>query len=658
MFHNYPYTDFHELNLDYIMRLARQALGLHLETEGNYLELVNQAGDKISKLEVTYAQTALRDTDGHNITSYILDAGTDGNTVVLSRGNGEDVIITVPYAIRASKDTNNVELTSYIHNIEASGDQLLVTLGNGTTFTVTVPFAVKAEKDINNKDLTTYVASITTGSDKLVVKDGEGVTLAEITVPYAVKALNDVDGDPIKGTYGVELTAGTTTVQMRNKTGTVISEITVPYATKAVTDVNGNTFMSDYGYNLGTSGNKITLDAHDGTTLNQITVPFATVSDHSNNGIESVSVSGDNLVFTTYGGQSISITVPYAVKALKDNLNNTLSTTYIANAVNDTQTGKITFYAQDGSVIAEMTPTVDKAVHDSYNNTIADYVKTIVTDPNSDYVTVTHGTGTADTLTVHYSTKAWKDTYGNVIGNVYIRSLSCITDAVTGHKVLVAYNGELSELFRIDIDAYSAVVDVNGTDITDYVKDITLSGNDLLVEHGDGTVDTITLPSSNVEELDDLSDVTITSLQPRQILMSDSNGVFNNVNISALNYGYVSFGTLNVANVSMVAPIPLSVLEEFVSCNYHIYVVGGTDSAYIQPSMFLAEVTNSNTGITTTYSGLADAITLLKSDADNSLTFTMWLSVPGASGTFTTYKAIMTASYSDNTLTVSSVTQI
>ncbi len=617
MFHNYPYTDFHELNLDYIMRLARQALGLHLETEGNYLELVNEAGDKISKLEVTYAQTALRDTDGHNITSYILNAGTDGNTVVLSRGNGEDVIITVPYAIRASKDTNNVDLTSYIHNIEASGDQLLVTLGNGTTFTVTVPFAVKAEKDINNKDLTTYVASITTGSDKLVVKDGEGVTLAEITVPYATKALNDVDGDPIKGTYGVELTAGTTTVQMRNKTGNVISEITVPYATKAVTDVNGNTFMSDYGYNLGTSGNKITLDAHDGTTLNQITVPFATVSDHSNNGIESVSVSGDTLVFTTYGGQSISITVPYAVKALKDNLNNTLSTTYIANAVNDTQTGKITFYAQDGSVIAEMTPTVDKAVHDSYNNTIADYVKTIVTDPNSDYVTVTHGTGTADTLTVHYSTKAWKDTYGNVIGNVYIRSLSCITDAVTGHKVLVAYNGELSELFRIDIDAYSAVVDVNGTDITDYVKDITLSGNDLLVEHGDGTVDTITLPAGNVVDLNDLSDVSITSPANNDLLIYNSfTQVFENKPTSAIAVAPIDLGVLDTSVPSFsFQTIPLSVLANHIDDRYYISLNG---SYFKEIDYFIYTVNDG--GTVTTYSNLAYAIQNMNAGAGRQLT--------------------------------------
>lgn len=578
MFHDYPFTNLHELNLDYLMALARRALGLHLETQGNYLKLVNEAGDDISKLEVTYAQTALRDTDGHNITSYILNAGVDGNAVVLSKGNGEDVIITVPYSIRADKDVNNVELTSYIHNIEASGNQLLITLGNGTTYTVTVPFATKSKEDVNGKDLTTYVAQITTSNDKLIIKDGEGVTLSEITVPYAVKALMDVDGENIKDVYGTDLTAGTTTVQLRNKVGSVISEITVPYSVSAYSDDDGNVLKSDYGYHLGTSGNKTTIEAHDGTVLNQITVPFATIADHANNGIESVAVSGDTLVFTTYAGQTISITVPYAVKALKDNMNNTLTTSYVANAVNDTQTGKITFYAQDGSVIAEMTPTVDKAVHDSYNNTIADYVKTIVTDPNSDYVTVTHGTGTTDTLTVHYSTKAWKDTYGNVIGNVYIRSLSCITDAVTGHKVLVAYNGELSELFRIDLEAYSAVVDVNGTDITDYVKDITLSGNDLLVEHGDGTIDTITLPAGNVVDLDDLNDVSIISPTDNDILIY--NGItnkFENKPTTVLAVPPIDLGSLNeTAGTFTFGGIPLSVLANHIQDNYYIDVNGAT----------------------------------------------------------------------------------
>ena len=494
MFNQYPYTDFHELNLDYILDLCRRTMGLHLETSGDFLKLVNQAGEDISKLKVTYADKALTDMDGHDIRAFILDAGVDGRRLVFDRGNGEYVSITVPYATSAEQDVNGVAITDYVKGVSVSGDNVLITFGNGTTTAITVPFAVKASTDTNGKSLTTYVAELSTGNDKLIVRDGDGVTLTELTIPYAVKARNDYDGDDIRTTYGTDLTVGQTTVILRDKETNVLSEITVPYAVSAQTDNNGAPFRSSYGSGLTTNSNKVQLTAPNGSVLSDITVPFATVATDATNAIESVAVSGDNIVFTTYGGQSFSITCPYAVKALKDDLNNTLSHTYIANAVNDPLTGKITFYAQDGSVIAEMTPTVDRATHDNLGNDIADYIKSIVTDPNSNYVTVTHGDGTADSLTINYATKAWKDTYGNVIGNVYIRSLSIITDSNTGKKVLVAYNGELSELFRIDLDAQSAVTDVNGTPITDYVVDVSLNGTDLDVEHGDGTVDTIALP--------------------------------------------------------------------------------------------------------------------------------------------------------------------
>ena len=511
MFNQYPYTDFHELNLDYILDLCRRTMGLHLETSGDFLKLVNQAGEDISKLKVTYADKALTDMDGHDIRAFILDAGVDGRRLVFDRGNGEYVSITVPYATSAEQDVNGVAITDYVKGVSVSGDNVLITFGNGTTTAITVPFATKASQDINGKSLTTYVAELSTGNDKLIVRDGDGVTLAELTIPYAVKARNDYDGDDIRTTYGTDLTVGQTTVILRDKETNVLSEITVPYAVSAQTDNNGAPFRSSYGSGLTTNSNKVQLTAPNGTVLSDITVPFASTATDATNAIESVAVSGDNIVFTTYGGQSFSITCPYAVKALKDDLNNTLSHTYIANAVNDPLTGKITFYAQDGSVIAEMTPTVDRATHDNLGNDIADYIKSIVTDPNSNYVTVTHGDGTADSLTINYATKAWKDTYGNVIGNVYIRSLSIITDSNTGKKVLVAYNGELSELFRIDLDAQSAVTDVNGTPITDYVVDVSLNGTDLDVEHGDGTVDTIALPSGGAQVLDDLTDVNITT---------------------------------------------------------------------------------------------------------------------------------------------------
>ena len=454
MIHDYPYTNLHELNLDYIMKLCRETMGLHFEQADKFLKLVNQAGEEVSKVKIFYAETALKDDDGNVISTYLIDAGVDGNNLVFDRGNGEIITLTVPYASKANKDVNNVDLTSYVHGVGVSGNKILVTFGDGNTYSFTVPFATKALGDENGKNITTYVAELSTSNDKLIVTDGAGVTLAEITIPYAVKALNDVDGDPIKSTYGTLLTTDTTTVALKAKDGSVLSTITVPYAVKALTDTEGNTLLGDYGYHLSTNGNKVVLEAHNGTTLNEITVPFATFANSANDGIASIAVSGDEIVFTTVGGTVFRITAPYAVKAQKDSLNNTITHAYVASVTNDPDTGELSFYASDGTLLATLTPTVDEAVHDSYANLIADYVKEIIVDPQNNYMVVNHGTGDSDTLTINYSTHAYKDTYENVIGNTYIRRLSIITDTSDNTKYLVAYNGELSELFRIAVDDF------------------------------------------------------------------------------------------------------------------------------------------------------------------------------------------------------------
>ena len=596
MIHNYPYTDFHELNLDYLIDLCRRTMGLHLEIVGDALVMKNQAGDVISNVTIHYADTALTDVDGKAIKSYLFDAGINGRTLVFTNGAGTETVITVPYATSAEKDVNNVELTSYVHGLGVSGNKLLVTFGNGTTYAFTVPFATKASQDENGKAITSYVASITTGNDKLIVKDGDGVTLSEITVPYATKALNDVDGDAIKETYATDLTTGVTTVILRDKVGNVLSEITVPFATRASQDNNGNVLLSDYGYHLNVNGNKVGLESHAGTTLNEITVPFATKSTDAENAIESVSISGDNLTFTTYGGQTITITVPYAVKALKDSLNNTFTTSYIANAVNDTLTGKITFYAQDGSVIAEMTPTVDKAVHDSLNNTIADYIKTIVTNPNSDYVTITHGDGDVDTLTVHYSTKAWKDTYGNVIGNVYIKRLAFGIDSVTGKDVLIAYNGEDSEIFRIEVPAVvgslNDLTDVNiinpqngeiiyydainneWTNVELVINTSQIDGfninnpsdGDVIIY--DGNTNTW-VTGSVVTSLDDLSDVSITTPTISDVLKYDS---INNEWVNG------QLALHDLSDITEVLPIPQGAFLVYDSLNHWVASLEGINS--------------------------------------------------------------------------------
>ena len=468
--HRYPYTDYHSMNLDFLMNLACESMGLHLVIDGKYLKLVNQMGQDVSKVVVSFADVALQDKNGNDITAYVLSASTNNHNLILTKGDGTFTTITIPYSVTAEKDVNNNDITSYVRSIDSSNNSVVVTFGDNTTFDFTVPYAVKARDDKNGKDLTTYVSNIEAVSNKLVVKDGNGSTLAEITVPYAEKANKDADGDVISNTYGVAIASGITTVILRDKTGVALSEITVPYAEKANKDVNGNEFISDYGATLGVNGSKIALNAHDGSNLSEITVPFATTSQDATNAIKTITISGDTVVFTTTGGQSFTITVPYATKALKDSLNNTLTSSYVANVVNDPLTGKISFYSQDGTLIAEMIPTVDKAVHDSFNNTIADYIKSIVTDPASNYVTVTHGDGDTDSITIEYATRAYKDTYGNVIGNVYIKRLAFVS--TLGVTYLVAYNGENSELFRVAVPPLGGatlndLANVNLTDPTE-----------------------------------------------------------------------------------------------------------------------------------------------------------------------------------------------
>ena len=222
MIHGYPYTDFHELNLDYILKLARESMGMHLVVDGKFLKLKNAAGDEVSKVQIYYAETALKDDLGNNIDAYIISGSTDGDTVILTRGNGEYTALTIPYAVKAKTDVNNVDLVTYVHGMSISGNNLVVTYGNGVSVALTIPYAVRAKEDVNGKDLTTYVADITTGNDKLIVKDSMGNVIREITVPYAVKASNDEDNDAIKATYGTTLTTDVTTVSLRMRSAGIM----------------------------------------------------------------------------------------------------------------------------------------------------------------------------------------------------------------------------------------------------------------------------------------------------------------------------------------------------------------------------------------------------------------------------------------------------
>lgn len=406
LFDKYPYTDFHEMNLDFILKLAKESMGLHLDVSGDKLQLKNAAQEVVSQVTVSYATKALNDVHGNPIDAYIMNAGTSGTTVVFTKGDGSVTSITVPYATKAQKDANGTDIDDYVLNVSVQGDKLRITKGDGTIADITVPFATKAETDKNGKAIDTYGAALSAELDKVVLRDSQGRLLNEVTVPYATRALNDGNGDEIEASYGAELQTGTTTVILKAKDGTTLSTITVPYAT------------------------------------------------HAGNAFESISFVGDQVVFTKGDGTTTTVTIPYAVKAQKDDLGNVIKSTYVANVYNDPQTGELVFYDATGTAIATLTPTVTSAVEDDLGNTISDYVMSVVNNTGSNYVTVTHGDGTVDSITIHYAETAWKDTNGNVIKNFYVARFAIVeSPAASDDFYLVAYNGDTpeAELFRIKL---------------------------------------------------------------------------------------------------------------------------------------------------------------------------------------------------------------
>jgi predicted peroxiredoxin len=446
MYHEYPYSTFYH-DLDMLCACCKKA-GVKLEVQNDYLRLINVAtGEVISNVKIHYADTALTDIEGRAIKTYIFDASTDGTHIVFTHGDNTLTSILVPYSEKSKYDIDGKELQDYVYNVQVAGDKLRISTGDGTITEITVPFATAAATDVEGKDLTTYAATLEVDGTELVLRDSKGRQLSRITVAYATKALNDVDNDAIKSTYANSLTTGSTTVKLLAKDGTELSEITVPFATEA-------THATDADH--------------------------ADLADDATNAVESVSIVGDQMIFTTFGGAQYAITCPYSVKSQKDDLGNIIKSTYVANVTTNINTGELNFLDAMGNVIVTLVPTLDKAIHDSYNNLIADYVKQILVDSHSDYVTVTHGTGVSDSIKINYSEHAWCDTNEQVIKNTYITYLTCVEDVEDGHYKLVAWDGDIpkAELFRLEIYAYAAQTDVNGKALTSYASMVKVDPDD------------------------------------------------------------------------------------------------------------------------------------------------------------------------------------
>ena len=437
MFHEYPYTDFHELNLDWLMGELKKYTGLKLAVAGDKLSLVNDRGEVINSVTISYAEKALNDVDGNPIKSYIISAGTSGDYLLFTKGDGTATTITVPYASKAKYDIDNHEIEDYVYNVQVAGNKLRITKGDGTIAEITVPYATSATNDDAGNDIKTYACELEVDGDELVLRDRAGRQLDRITVHYAEEATHADNAD--EADHAIE-------------------------------------------------------------------ADHATVATDATNAIESVAVDGDLIKFTTYGGTVYAITPNYAVKALKDDLGNTIKGTYFAGVALNTNTGAIEFLDAQGNVLDSIIPMAKKATNDSYNNLIADYIKTITVTDDSDYVTVTHGTGDVDTLQINYSNHAWKDTNENVIKNTYYKHCECVIDPNDHHFKIVAYNGDnpSAEIERFEVKAYMAQVDVNGKDLTSYVADVDYDAyKQIKVTDGAGTtLKTLANRLNNIADVD------------------------------------------------------------------------------------------------------------------------------------------------------------
>ena len=292
--------------------------------------------------------------------------------------------------------------------------------------------------------------------NQILLKTADNTIVSAITAPYASSAgsANTASsssyassaGNAASATYATSAGTAATATNATNAANATKADFAT--AAGSATSADNATYATTAGSATNaTNAVNAQIAAYAETTGNV---------EHASNAFESVQNSGNYLQFTKGNGTIAQVSVAYAQKAGRDGNNNILVDKYITNVINNN--GVLEFKSASGQTIVSVTPTTTIADQDSYGNTIADYVKAVSVESGSDYVTIDHGTGTAETLQIPYSDKAWKDTNGNVIKNTYIKRLEIVTDPNDGHKKLVAYNGDNpeAELFRIPVEAYKA----------------------------------------------------------------------------------------------------------------------------------------------------------------------------------------------------------
>ena len=292
--------------------------------------------------------------------------------------------------------------------------------------------------------------------NQILLKTADNTIVSAITAPYAASAGSANTASSASYASSAGNAASATYATSAGSAATATNATNAANATKAdFATTAGSATSADNATYATTAGSATNAT----NAVNAQTAAYAETTgnvEHADKAIESVTLNGNYFRFTAYDGTVMELAAPYAVKASRDSSANFINQTYVANVVDNN--GTLEFKNAQGDTIVSLIPSVTQAVTDSYGNTIADYVKAVSVESGSDYVTIDHGTGTAETLQIPYSEKAWKDTNGNVIKNTYIKRLEIVTDPNDGHKKLVAYNGDNpeAELFRIPVEAYKA----------------------------------------------------------------------------------------------------------------------------------------------------------------------------------------------------------
>lgn len=352
--------------------------------------------------------------------------------------------------------------------------------------------------------------------NQLLMKTADNTIISAITIPYATSAntANTASSASYASTAGSAASAAYATEAATAATAATATNAS--HATSADTATSATTATNATNATYATTAGSATNATN---AINAQTAAYAETTGsvtHAQKAIESVTINGDKIRFTAYDGSNIDITAPYAVKAQKDDLGNVIKSTYVANVVDDN--GVLKFNDAQGNTIVSLTPSASMASVDNYGNDIADYVKAILVSSDSNYVTVDHGDGTSESITIHYSETAWKDSNGNVIKNSYVKRLAMVTDPNDGHKKLVAYNGDTpeAEIFRLELEAYSAQIaqEANHASRADFASIAATSSGSIsaittpsdeydsfTINNGDGTTKKIDIHNKSIIEI-------------------------------------------------------------------------------------------------------------------------------------------------------------